>query len=68
MVYLYNYNHKGMVPFKKRDNLHIAYIKCDNDNTLKDNENKIVKSKTIVEMIYIKENQWKILRTREENF
>lgn len=66
MVYLYNYNHKGMIPFKKKDNLHIAYIKCDNDNVLRDDENKIVKSKTIVEMIYIKENQWKILRTRED--
>lgn len=66
MVYLYNYNHKGMIPFKKRDNLHIAYIKCDNDNILRDDENKIVKNKTIVEMIYIKENQWKILRTRED--
>lgn len=66
MIFLYNYNHKGIVPFKKKENLHIGYIKCDNDNILKDDENKIVKSKTIVEMIYIKDNIWKILRTRED--
>lgn len=66
IIQLFNYNHKGIIPFKKKDNLHIAYVKCDDKNKLIDQENKIVKNKTIVEMIYIKDNIWKILRTRHD--
>lgn len=65
-IYLYNYDYKGIVPFKKRDNMHIAYIKLDKNNNIIDNENQIVKNKTIVEMIYIKDNIWNILRTRHD--
>ena len=46
--------------------MHIAYVKLDKNNNIIDNENQIVKNKTIVEMIYIKDNIWNILRTRHD--
>lgn len=64
-IQIYNYDKNQIIPFKKKDNLHIAYIEIY-DNNLVDTENNIVKDNTIVEMIYIKDKRWKILRTRHD--
>lgn len=66
MIYLYNYDKNTIIPFKKNDNLHIAYVECSDNNNFKDKQNNVIKNKTIVEMIYIKDNIWEILRTRDD--